>query len=724
MNRFVSRLGLALSLLVLTNFTARGSGQDNGKRDPSAQTRRNPTDDRIDFEASVTPKEVRRGETVKLTITGKLRPGFHTYPITQRTADQDEMGLSKMTIENLPSGLKLLWPIKETEPEVDVIPNVGTYLEHKSKFDWWQDIIVLPDATPGRRTIKVHINLQVCDANCVWGDHYLQTEFLVTDAEPKGLIRIPVGPGPEAKPVPKREPTQVSDSSQAKAENSISMADRPEEHRAALEKLVPLIKGGNSTSSSTGLLAFMLAGVFWGAITLVTPCVFPMIPITVSYFLKQSEKEHHKPLTMALVYTSTIVVVLTLAALVLLETLKQLSIHPLMNFALGALFIFFALSLFGMYEIELPAGLARFTSAREGKGGMIGTIFMALTFTIISFACVAPFLGGFAGTAATSGLTWYHRLFGGLAFSLTFAAPFFLLALFPTLLKKLPKSGSWLNSVKVVMGFLELAAALKFFRAGELVLIPRPAFFTYDLVLGMWIALGLLCGLYLLNFYRLPYDTPADHIGVSRLLFGFLFLSLSFYLVPALFRFSADGENQRPNGTIYAWIDSFLLPEPREGKSELAWTGNLPRAIDEARAQRQLVFIDFTGETCTNCKWNENNVFAKPEIKELFRTYRLAQLYTDKVPDKYYSSAVRSNFGNDASRQRQDAAANLWFQIEAFGDEKLPLYVILDPKADGTIEVVGQYAEGKINDETAFAQFLREPLSPRDGTLRAQLSGN
>jgi thiol:disulfide interchange protein DsbD len=711
---------------------------EKSKVAPAAQTKRNPTANRIDFEASVKPNEVRRGETVKLTIRGILRPGFHTYPLTQRAADQLEAQLSKLTMEDTP-GLKPLWPIEETEPAIDVIPNVGTFLEHQRPFEWSQDILVLPEATPGSKTIKLHIDLQVCDALCVQEKHSPQIEFRVTDAEPIPLTSelqkrlnakkpeitvIPIRPGPEPRPAPKPEPSPTQGNGKTGAENTISMADQPEDHKAGLEKLVTQIKRSNMENSSAGLLAFMLAGVFWGAISLITPCVFPMIPITVSYFLKQSEKEHHRPLTMATVYSLTIVVVLTIAAVVLLETLKQLSINPLMNFALGALFVFFALSLFGMYEIELPSGLARFTATREGRGGLIGTMFMALTFTIISFACVAPFLGGFAGTAATSGLTWYHRLLGGLAFSLTFAAPFFLLALFPTLLKKLPKSGSWLNTVKVVMGFLELAAALKFFRAGELVLIPTPTLFTYDLVLGMWIALGLLCGLYLLNFYRLPYDSPADHIGVARLLFGFLFLSLSFYLLPALFRYGAQGEKQRPNGTIYAWVDSFLLPEPGEGKAELAWSGNLAQSIEEARGQHQLVFIDFTGETCTNCKINEYSVFTKAEIKELFRPYRLVQLYTDKVPDKYYSSSVRTKFGNNTSRQRQDAAVNLSFQREAFGTEQLPLYVILDPKQDGTIDVVGQYAEGKINDETAFAQFLKQSLAPRDGVLRAQLAGN
>src|SRR5208283_4068542 len=157
--------------------------------------------------------------------------------------------------------------------------------------------------------------------------------------------------------------------------------------------------------------------------------------------------------------------------------------------------------------------------------------------------------------------------------------PFFLLALFPSLLRKLPKSGSWLNSVKVVMGFLELAAALKFFRAGELVLLPRPEFFTYDLVLGLYVGLCVLCGLYLLGIYRLPHDSPVEHLSVPRLVFSLLFLSLALYLAPALFQ-AVDGAKQRPAGILYAWMDSFLLPEATEGgKGNLAWSGNIEAAI-------------------------------------------------------------------------------------------------------------------------------------------------
>src|SRR5262245_57183403 len=253
---------------------------------------------------------------------------------------------------------------------------------------------------------------------------------------------------------------------------------------------------------------------------------------------------------MATIYCGTIVLVLGIAALTLLTTFRALSVHWATNIALGGLFVFFALSLFGMYEIVLPSSWVAFTSQREGRGGAVGTIFMALTFTIVSFTCVAPFLGGFGGMV-NSGIPKWQLVLGAFAFSTTFASPFFVLALFPSLIKKLPQSGSWLNSVKVVMGFLELAAALKFLRTAELRLLPMPQYFTYDFVLGVWIALALIVGLYLLNLFRLHHDEAIEHVGVVRMLIGVAFLSLALYLLPALFK-AGKTENQRPRGAVYA----------------------------------------------------------------------------------------------------------------------------------------------------------------------------
>jgi thiol:disulfide interchange protein DsbD len=296
-----------------------------------------------------------------------------------------------------------------------------------------------------------------------------------------------------------------------------------------------------------------------------------------------------------------------------------------------------------------------------------------------------------------------------------------------------------MNSVKVVMGFLELAAALKFFRTGELVLSVQPSLFTYDLVLGMYVAISFLAGLYLLNVYRLPHDTPAEHLGVPRLVFSFLFLSLGLYLTPGLFKYGNQGESQRPAGQVFAWLDSFLLPEPRDDDgsqpptgpsseksaslpqgNELEWIGSLDTGLGDALKEGKLVFVDFTGLTCTNCKFNEKSVFSRADIRTLLRQYRLVQLYTDRVPNRLFPPQERALLGEGVERQREVALANLRFQREKFDTEQLPLYVILRPRVDGGFTEVSRYAEGKINDESAFAQFLRTPLQENDHAVRTE----
>lgn len=673
-----------------------------------------PLAERISFTAVVEPSQARRGETVRLTISGRPKPGYYTYPLTIRTEEQNEVGLATLTVRDS-AGLKPLYPITESEPELVVVEGLGTpQLEHKKPFTWSQDVLILPEAEPGPRVLQVTINLQVCDEqSCLPGSFDLSIPLEVTQKPALPLsaeLKQRLGQPPPPVKIWGAEPAGI------KAE---TLGQDPPPQAGAGASGQP---SGTSSGSarSVGLIAFMLQGIFWGAISLVTPCVFPMIPITVSFFLKQSEKQHYRPLTLALVYSLTIVAVLTVAAVALLSLFRALSTHWAMNFGLGALFIFFALSLFGMYEIELPQGLAQYTSSKEGQGGLVGTMFMALTFTIISFACVAPFLGGFGGTAAMANLALGHRVLGGLAFSATFASPFFVLALFPALLKKLPRSGNWLNNVKVVMGFLELAAALKFLRQGELVLLAQPLLFTYDLVLGLYVALSLLCGLYLLGVYRLPHDTPTENVGVPRLLWSAAFLALAFYIAPALFK-NPEGTNQRPGGAVFAWIDSFLLPEDiPSAKAELHWFGSLEEGLQDAWSKGRLVFVDFTGKTCTNCKINEKNIFPQPEVKELFRRYTLVQLYTDVVPNELYPPEVRAQLGSGTARQRADAQANLKFQREHFDTEQLPLYVILQPLADGKFRELARYDEGKINDVAAFLDFLRKPLqgTPRSAAVQ------
>jgi thiol:disulfide interchange protein DsbD len=317
--------------------------------------------------------------------------------------------------------------------------------------------------------------------------------------------------------------------------------------------------------------------------------------------------------------------------------------------------------------------------------------------------------------ASSGQFAQWELVLGGLTFAVAFASPFFVLALFPSLLKKLPRSGGWLDTVKAVMGFLELAAAFKFFRTAEIGLTPRPEYFTYDLVMAAWVVIAVACGAYLLGLYRLPHDEEEkSRVGVPRLLFALAFLGLGAYLLPAMFK-TGDGRGQRPGGVVYAWIDAFLLPEPSPtGAGELPWGSDLKAALDKARretlatGQRRFVFVDFTGETCTNCRLNEKNVFPRPEVDELLRRYALVQLYTDWVPIDFYKTAP----ADDKDRKRE-AEANLAFQEKVFGTMQLPLYVILEPLATGGVRVADVYDEGKINDVPRFVAFLKRPLEQK-----------
>ena len=313
---------------------------------------------------------------------------------------------------------------------------------------------------------------------------------------------------------------------------------------------------------------------------------------------------------------------------------------------------------------------------------MVGTVFGALAFTVISFTCVAPFLGGFAGiSAADSGggsliaMPTTKEVLGGLAFATAFAAPFFVLALVPGLLKALPKSGGWLDSVKVVMGFLELAAALKFFRTAELGCSRRPQYFTYDLVLAGWVAIALACGLYLLNVYRLPHDEEKPNIGVPRLLFALLFLGLGVYLLPALFK-GADGKpSGRPARSTPGSMRS-CLPEPKH----LGWSTDLHEAIASSRGRRRTgkskpIFVDFTGVTCTNCKYNENTVFPQPKVRRAARQVRAGATLHRLGAGRASTRPTPGEHARDGRRPRPTASS----RSTCSGTDQLPLYAILVP---------------------------------------------
>jgi thiol:disulfide interchange protein DsbD len=539
---------------------------------------------------SFEPATAKRGQTITWKLTVELAPGWHTYPLQQVDAKaQDNVTEIKFPTSDAVLFVdEVIEPSSKSKEEKDLGIRELHYLDGKLLV-WERKAVVPALAMPGKIEVKVPVRMQVCDANkCLPWQTLDFVAPLTISSDP------PV-------PVEEKYSKLLGDPAGAVLAPPARDADGGKRSEGSQPAVSAVRSPG---ASSQGLLSFILSGIIWGAISLLTPCVFPMIPITVSFFIKQSEKEHHRPLAMALVYCATIIVVLTIGAVLLLSVFQAASQHWLTNLLLGGLFVFFALSLFGMYDITLPAGLANYTSTQQGRGGTVGTVFMALTFSIISFSCVAPFLGGFAALVPSFGNVTemiraghFARLFqvvgklllGALAFSVTFASPFFFLALFPSLLRKMPKSGSWMNTLKVVMGFLEVAAAVKFLRASERLMFGQAEFLTYDLALGMYVALALACGLYLLGLFRLPHDDAPEHLGVPRMIFAVLFLSLACYLAPALLKLTGD-QKQRPTGTVFAWLDSFLLPD----KTDHAY-GSLVDGLREAADKRRLVFINFTG---------------------------------------------------------------------------------------------------------------------------------
>jgi thiol:disulfide interchange protein DsbD len=367
--------------------------------------------------------------------------------------------------------------------------------------------------------------------------------------------------------------------------------------------------------------------------------------------------------------------------------------------------MFFALSLFGMYELELPHFLSSFTSAREGKGGYAGAFFMALTFTITSFTCTGPFLGPLLVATKEMQLSYDRLILAAFVYSATFAAPFFVLALFPSLLKTLPKSGGWLNAVKVVMGFLELAMALKFLGNMDASLHPgNPILFTYETVIAAWIALSVACGLYLLGLYRLPHDTQIESIGVLRFLLATIFLGLGLYMMPALW-------HKTPQGIVGQFLVSFAPLDTEQGGAEgqfagqqkLQWYLDYEQARAEAVKENKLLFIDFTGVNCQNCRANELGVFPQPAVREELKKFVRVQLYTDIVPRQ----------GLSEGEAKAEAKRNSTWQAKTFDDSATPLYVIFKPdrttlEEDGKLKGVelGRRA-GYISDVSAFVDLLK-----------------
>jgi thiol:disulfide interchange protein len=406
------------------------------------------------------------------------------------------------------------------------------------------------------------------------------------------------------------------------------------------------------------------------------------------------------------------------------SSLQTLANNPWLNMFVAALFLLFGLSLLGLFELSLPSYLLNASSRNEGRGGFVGVFFMALTLTITSFTCTFPVVGGLLVMAA--GGDFFYPIIGLATFATVLALPFFLLALSPGLISKMPRSGDWMNAVKVVGGLIEIGAALKFINTAELAyVVPEDAWFDAQVILTCWIALSLVCGLYLLGVFRTDHDHGDVKVGTGRIIFGAAFLGLAIYMLPAMFgrppqsliwdrliagilppdaaELSAPlqiagggGENgAQPNREVLATSKIPAQAEKEEKKVHgVVWGMSFDQAREVAAAEKRPILIDFTGVNCANCRLMERRVLPRPEVVSLLKKFVTVQLYTDFVPIKSITPD-----------QREELAGENQVRLLNLAKEATnPFYVVLTPEG----EVLARM--GGYNEPPVFVDFLSKAL--------------
>lgn len=480
----------------------------------------------------------------------------------------------------------------------------------------------------------------------------------------------------------------------------------------------------------TSLWVFFFISFAAGLAGLLTPCVFPMIPMTVSYFMNKQGNRFNAIMNAAIFGLSIIAIYTSIGLLVSLTNVganftSQITAHWITNLIFFILFIVFAASFFGLFEIVLPGNLATKTDSKADKGGFFGSFFMALTTVIVSLSCVGPIVGALLVEAA-SGLG-AKPIIGMFGFSLAFSIPFTIFAIFPSLLKSLPRSGGWMNSIKVVLGFIILAFSLKF-----LMIIDD----TYhwgllgrDVYLTLWISIFTLLGFYLLGKIKFKNDSEFKSLGFFRLIFAILTFAFVFYLIPGLIgaplksisgllppqashsfdlmtminktktvsSVSADNKSSLCETPLYA--DFLHLPYGLEGYFDYN------QALACARAQKKPLFIDFVGHSCSNCKEMESKVWSDPRVLDKLRNdYVIVALYIDEhfeLPEnEWIISKIDGKVKKTIGKQNGD------FEISRFNINGQPYYVLVDEKEQTLAEPMGYTL-----DVETFLKFLENGIT-------------
>lgn len=481
-----------------------------------------------------------------------------------------------------------------------------------------------------------------------------------------------------------------------------------------------------TTQEQQSLWAIFLAGLLGGFAALIMPCIFPMLPLTVSYFTKTAQSRG-SAISKALIYGLSIIVIYVAFGLIITvifgaDALNDLATNGVFNLIFFLLLVVFAVSFFGAFEITLPSAWANKMDQQSDKGGWLGLFFMAATLALVSFSCTGPIIGTLLVQAATSGALLGPAV-GMFGFSLALAIPFALFAMFPSWLNSLPKSGGWLNSVKVVLGFIELALALKFLSNVDLAY--HWEWFDREIFLVLWIVIFGLMGLYLLGKLKFSHDSSVEYLSIPRLFLAIIVLSFTIYMVPGLwgaplksisaflpplqtqdfdlYTPSISGNHQsnstqNNNEAPHKYANLFKAP------LGLNAFFDYNEALAYAKKNHKPIMIDFTGHACVNCREMEASVWTDKSVYSLINDkYVLLQLYVDDKTDLQPSEQTVSPQG-----KKIKTIGNKWSELQAsrFKANSQPFYVLLDE--DGNLLVPPQGAD---YNPASYARFLQSGLT-------------
>ncbi|WP_394660699.1 cytochrome c biogenesis protein CcdA [uncultured Chryseobacterium sp.] len=464
--------------------------------------------------------------------------------------------------------------------------------------------------------------------------------------------------------------------------------------------------GTGSSKINENYWTYLLLGFIGGLIALLTPCVFPMIPLTVSFFTK-GNKNPAKGKRDALIYGFFILLIFVLLSVpfhlidgIAGNIFNEISTNVWLNIAFFIIFIFFAGSFFGYYDITLPSSIANKSSKAEEAGGIIGIFFMALTLVIVSFSCTGPILGSLLGSAITGSANVPMLLTFALGgFGLAWAIVFGLLALFPQALQSLPKSGGWMNTVKVVLGFVELALALKFLSKADLV--SKTFLIKRELFIGIWIIVAIGLAIYLFGLIRFPHDDKKPKISITRKVLGILGIGFVIYLIQGLI--PSDRPKLQLLSGILPPLNVSYFHDEKDGILGMHPEHDFFKAIEIAKKEDKPILIDFTGYGCENCRKMEEFVWSQEDILPILQNdVVLASLYVDDKEELPEEQKTKIDLG-DGQMKKVQTIGDRWslFQTANFNNNSQPHYVLLTP--DG--KVINTPVSGYMEKEK-FKKFL------------------